>query len=143
MADIHPQVPESLSIGMIFMSGSMHISGLMGSPRRTAGTTYLNDPTALSWLPLQKLTAMGGAILFIDAFLQIGIVLYLTFWAPKGEQAYPMGEVAEDAGETSGILEKWPIWVTVAVVLIVVAYGYPIMEMIQHPAPGAPGFKTW
>lgn len=131
------------SIGMIFMSGAMHTMGLLGAPRRTAGTTYMDDPTALAWVPWHKLTALGGAILFIAAFLQVGIVLYLAFWAPKGEQEYPMGEVAEDAGETPRILERWPVWVSVATILILVAYGYPILDMIQNPPPGAHGIKTW
>ncbi|WP_051074233.1 b(o/a)3-type cytochrome-c oxidase subunit 1 [Effusibacillus pohliae] len=131
------------SIGMLFMSGSMHTLGLLGGPRRTAGTTYMNDPTALSWLPWHKLTAIGGGILLVAAMLQIAIVFYLTFKAPKGEEEYPIGEVAEEAEATPAILERWRVWVPVAVVLILVAYGYPIFEMIQNPPPGAPGIKTW
>ncbi|GAX88508.1 b(o/a)3-type cytochrome-c oxidase subunit 1 [Effusibacillus lacus] len=131
------------SIGMIFMSGSMHTLGLLGGPRRTAGTTYMNDPTALSWIPFHKLAALGGAFLFFAAMLQVGLVLYLAFKAPKGEQEYPMGDVAEDAAETPRILERWPVWISVAVILILVAYGYPIADMIQNPPPGAPGVRTW
>ncbi|MFC4767088.1 b(o/a)3-type cytochrome-c oxidase subunit 1 [Effusibacillus consociatus] len=131
------------TIGMFFMSGSMHTLGLLGGPRRTAGTTYFDNPTALSWMPWHKLTALGGAFLFFAAMLQVGLVFYLAFKAPKGEQEFPIGEVAEEADSTPKILERWSIWVSVAVILIVVAYGYPILDMIQNSPPGAPGEKTW
>lgn len=131
------------SIGMIFMSGGMHALGLLGGPRRTAGTTYMNDPTALSWVPWHKVIALGGAFLFVAAMLQVGLVFYLAFKAPKGEQEYPMGEVAEEAEATPGILERWPVWISVAVILVLVSYGYPIFDMIQNPPPGVHGIKTW
>ncbi|BCJ86881.1 b(o/a)3-type cytochrome-c oxidase subunit 1 [Effusibacillus dendaii] len=131
------------SIGMIFMSGSMHILGLLGGPRRTAGTTYGDDPTALSWMPLHKLTMIGGIILFIAAVIQVSLVFYLAFKAPKGEEEFPVGEVAEEAQETPRILERWKIWVTLAVVLILIGYGIPITDMIQNPPPGVEGIRTW
>lgn len=131
------------SVGMLFMSGSMHALGLMGAPRRTAGTTYNNDPTALSWMPWQKLTAVGGGILFVAAVLLVGIVIYQAFFAPKGTEEFPIGEVDEAAGPTPGILERWPVWLTVAVALIVAAYGYPIYDQIVNAPPGAPGMRTW
>lgn len=131
------------SVGMLFMAGSMHALGLMGAPRRTAGTTYNNDPTALAWMPWQKLAAIGGGILFAAAVLMVGIVIYQTFFAPKGEEEFPIGEVDEAAGPTPGILERWPVWLTVATALVVAAYGYPIYDLIVNAPPGVPGMRTW
>lgn len=51
-------------IGMFLLSGPMHTVGLLGAPRRTAYTLYGGAADALSWIPLQRLMAYGGGILF-------------------------------------------------------------------------------
>ncbi|MCK9909576.1 cbb3-type cytochrome c oxidase subunit I, partial [Microbacteriaceae bacterium K1510] len=48
------------SVGMFIMSGAMHGLGLAGTPRRTDYTTYMDNSTALSWIPYQKVMAFGG-----------------------------------------------------------------------------------
>ncbi|MBX6394630.1 MAG: b(o/a)3-type cytochrome-c oxidase subunit 1 [Alicyclobacillaceae bacterium] len=129
--------------GMLLMSGAMHALGLMGTPRRTAYTTYMNDPTALSWMPLQVVMAFGGTLLFLGAMVMVGIVVYLAFFAPKGEQEYPVAEQGDTAEATPRVLERWSVWLSLAVVLIVVAYAYPLLDLIQNAAPGSPPLRTW
>ncbi|MDI3328138.1 MAG: b(o/a)3-type cytochrome-c oxidase subunit 1 [Alicyclobacillaceae bacterium] len=129
--------------GMLLMSGSMHILGLLGSPRRTAYTTYMNDPTALSWMPLQGVMALGGSLLFISAMLMVGIVLYLAFFAPKGFEEYPIGELDDTAETTPRFMERWSVILSLAVFLIVIAYAYPVIDVIQNAPPGSPPLRTW
>ncbi|MDI3256374.1 MAG: cbb3-type cytochrome c oxidase subunit I [Kyrpidia sp.] len=129
--------------GMLLMSGSMHYMGLLGVPRRTAYTTYMNNPTALSWMPLEGTMALGGVLLFIAAMMMIGMVIYLTWFAPKGFQEYPIGEIGDTAEATPRILERWPVIISLAAVLILVAYAYPVIDTMQNAPPGAPGIKTW
>lgn len=130
------------SVGMFIMSAAMHTMGLEGGPRRTDFTTYMDHPLALGWMDYQRVMAFGGGLLFVAAVLLILILLYLTFMAPKGHEEYPIAET-EEAQPVPRILERWTVWVGVLVVLIVLAYGYPIMEQIQHQAPGSPPFRTW
>jgi cytochrome c oxidase subunit 1 len=133
------------AVGMLVMSGSMHALGILGAPRRTAFTTYGDHETALGWLPYQQTMAIGGTILFIGVLLMLWIVLRLAFFAPRAEGSvdYPVGEVAEGAEPTPMILERWPLWITVAFVLILVAYTVPIVHQIQHAPPGSPPFQPY
>lgn len=130
------------AVGMFLMSLAMHTMGLQGAPRRTDYTTYMDHPLALGWMDYQRVMAFGGGLLFVSAILMILILLYLTFYAPKGNTEYPIGET-ETKQEVPRILERWPVWVGLVAFLIILAYGYPIMEQIQHQAPGSPPFKTW
>ena len=133
------------ALGMLIMSGAMHAAGLLGTPRRTAFTTYGDDPIALGWLTYQQVMAIGGVFLFISAMLMVWIVIRLAFFAPRTEEGvdYPIGEVAEEAASTPAILERWPLWVTVAICLILVAYTIPIAHMIQYSPPGSPPFQPY
>ncbi len=130
-------------VGMLFMSGSMHFLGLLGAPRRTALAEYNGDPTALGWMPYQKLAAIGGYFLFFAAIIMVGIVVYLCFFAPKGYTEYPIGEEASAFNTTPPILERWPLWITISAVLILLAYAYPIYDVIVNAPPGSPTIRTW
>ncbi|WP_139488709.1 b(o/a)3-type cytochrome-c oxidase subunit 1 [Brevibacillus dissolubilis] len=130
-------------VGMSMMSGAMHFLGLQGAPRRTDYTTYFNDETALGWMSYQKLMAMGGEILFFSSILLIGLVVYLAFFAPKGEEEFPIGETSENAEATPKVLERWGLWVGIAAFLIVLAYGVPLAQQINHAPPASAGFRTW
>jgi cytochrome c oxidase subunit 1 len=131
--------------GMLLMSGAMHAAGLLGEPRRTAFTVYGGNETALNWLSYEKVMAIGGMLLFIGALLMIWIVIRLAFFAPRveGSVDYPVGEVAEGAEPTPRILERWPLWITLAVALILVAYTGPILHSIQHAPPGSLPFQPY
>ncbi len=129
--------------GMVLMSGAMHTVGLLGSPRRTSYTTYQDHADALSWLPYHTVMAVGGVILFIAAMLMVYIVVYLAFFAPKGEEEYPMGEVSEYAEETPRFLENWKIWIAVSATLILIAYTIPIMNILEYGPPGSPPYRFW
>ena len=131
------------AVGMFFMSGSMHTVGLFGAPRRTAYTTYNDHPDALGWIPYQTAMAIGGTILFIAILLLIYIFIKLVFFAPKGVEEFPAGEVADASETTPKIFENWKVWIGITVGLILVAYTIPVIDMIQHAPPGSPGFKLW
>ncbi len=128
--------------GMFFMSGSMHTVGLFGSPRRTAFTTYQDHPDAIMWMPYHVAMAVGGTILFIGVVMMIiNIVMLLS--APKGQTEFPIAEASEAAEKAPAIFERWGVWVGVLVVLILVAYSVPVMDMISNASVGSKGFKTW
>ncbi|WP_135556908.1 b(o/a)3-type cytochrome-c oxidase subunit 1 [Paenibacillus cymbidii] len=129
-------------VGMLFMSGSMHIVGLFGSPRRTAYTTYQDHPDAVMWMPYHVAMAIGGIILFAALLMMIYNVVAL-FRLPQGETEYPIAEAEESEQTTPRFLERWGMWIAISVILILFAYTIPIMDMIGPMHPGAPGVRTW
>ncbi|CCQ95727.1 Cytochrome c oxidase subunit I [[Clostridium] ultunense Esp] len=136
------------SVGMLIMSIAMHTLGLEGAPRRTAFTTYNNNPVAQQWFEgffgNYATLAVGGTILFIGAMLMIYNVIHLSFFAPKSEEEeFPLGEENEEAMATPRFLENWKLWITVSVVLILVAYTIPVVDLIVNSAPESIGYKTW
>lgn len=128
-------------IGMFIMSGSMHTVGLMGSPRRTAYTTYDDHPDAILWMPYNVAMAIGGIILFVGVIMIICNIIGLLR-APRGETEYPIGEVSEQSEPTPRFLERWGIWLGIAVVLILFAYTIPLIDMLTNTVP-SPGYVTW
>ncbi|MFC5988746.1 b(o/a)3-type cytochrome-c oxidase subunit 1 [Marinicrinis lubricantis] len=129
-------------IGMFFMSGSMHTVGLLGSPRRTAYTTYSDHPDAVGWMPYHVAMAVGGTILFAAVILMVVNIL-LMFKLPKGYTEYPVGEVADAAQPVPRLFERWGLWVGLLVLLIVVAYTVPVIDMLNNTTPGSKGYVTW
>ena len=131
------------TIGMTVMSVAMHWQGLIGGPRRSAFSEYAGNSDTAAWGPYQMAQAIGGSILFIAMIIMIGIFIYLAFFAPKGEEPYPVAEVADSAASTPKIFENWGLWVGVTLALILFAYTIPLIDIINSAPPGAPGFKLW
>lgn len=133
-------------IGMFFMSGAMHLLGLLGAPRRTAYTTYQDHPIALEWFSgifTNYITvAIGAVILTVAALLMFYNFVYMTWLAPKGETEFPVSEPASDASTTPKIFEKWKLWIGIAIVLIIFAYTIPVYDMIVNAPPGSPVFNN-
>jgi cytochrome c oxidase subunit I len=131
------------SVGMGIMSGAMHAVGLLGAPRRSSFSTYGDAPQALEWIPYQVAQAIGGTILFIGIILVLYIFINLAFFAPKGEEEFPVGEKAEAAEKTPMAIENWRIWLTILAALILVAYTVPFIDMIQNAPPPSKGYRLW
>lgn len=138
------------SIGMLLMSTSQHILGLLGAPRRTAYSAYNNHPSALEWfdgiITNHVTMAIGGSILFLSAMILIYIVIMSMFISPKAKLEedfveFPMAE--SDSKNTPKFLENWWIWIAIVFVLIIIAYAIPLSGMIHHAPPGSEGYKTW
>ncbi|WP_342542519.1 b(o/a)3-type cytochrome-c oxidase subunit 1 [Paenisporosarcina sp. FSL H8-0542] len=138
------------TIGMLLMSTSQHILGLLGAPRRTAYSNYNNHPSAMEWfdgiITNHVTMAIGGSILFLSAMIMIYIVVMSMFLSPKAVREedfveFPMAE--SDKENTPKFLENWWIWIGIAFALIIIAYAIPLTGMIHHAPPGSEGFKTW
>jgi cytochrome c oxidase subunit 1 len=132
------------TVGMLIMSGAMHFMGLLGVPRRTDYTTYMDDVIGLSWMKYETLMAIGGVLLFISAVLMVGNALYLWKYAPVGETEFPLAENSLEVRQaTPRVFENWKVWIAILAFLIAVSYGYPIYDIIVNAPPGIQGFKTW
>jgi cytochrome c oxidase subunit 1 len=89
--------------------------------------------------------AGGGALLFVGILIYLVTIVYLSFFAPKAEkpEMYPIGKVDPRFQKPPMILERWPLWIGVTFALIMIAYLWPIIQMIQHAPPGSPPMRTW
>jgi cytochrome c oxidase subunit 1 len=131
------------TVGMIFMSGSMHLVGLLGAPRRTSYTTYGDNLTALSWDPYLIFLAVGGTLLMIGVLLQVYAVFNMMFFAPKGVTEFPIAEEEDNATKTPYWTERWGLWIVLMLVLVGMAYVIPLVDNIVNAPPGSPPFRTW
>lgn len=131
------------AIGMLIMSGSMHIAGLLGAPRRSAFSEYGGAEIAQTWIGYQIAQAVGGTILFIAILLFMYILVQMLFFAPKGFEPFPVAEVADHAQKTPAILENFKLWIIILIALLLIAYSYPIYDIISNAPLGSKGYKLW
>lgn len=131
------------SIGMLFMSGSMHWQGLLGAPRRSSYSTYMGNADTESWGAYQLAQAVGGSILFIGAILMLIVFVSLVFFAPRGEEEFPVGKAADEAEPTPKVFENWKLWIGLSFALILFAYTIPFIDIVQNLPPGSKGFRLW
>lgn len=131
------------TIGMTIMSVAMHWQGLIGGPRRSAYSEYAGNADTSAWGPYQLAQAVGGSILFIGMILMLIIFVYLAFFAPKGEEIYPVAETSDKAETVPKVFENWPLWIGITVALILFAYTIPLIDIINSAPVGSPGFKLW
>ncbi|HWO89495.1 MAG TPA: b(o/a)3-type cytochrome-c oxidase subunit 1 [Gemmatimonadales bacterium] len=132
-------------VGMLLFSVPTHITGLMGMPRRVYDTSYGGDPTAASWEFLTALSAIGGIVLFASA---VFYCLVMLFTVTSGRSAAHAGtiefaEPLEAPGNASRFFDRLWLWTALAVVLIVLAYAYPIWHHLQTTRYGSPGFSPF
>lgn len=130
------------TVGMFFMSGSMHIAGLLGAPRRSSFSDYGGTEQAAEWIGYQYAQAIGGTILFIGILLMVYIFIYMLYFAPKGVEEFPIAEAEEGAPESPAIFDNWKLWIGLTVALILFAYTIPFIDMIQHSPPGSEPFRS-
>ncbi len=131
-------------IGMALFSWTTHVTGLMGQPRRVFSSSFLGSENAQVWEGLTLISAVGGVVLFLSS-LSFLLVALATFGWGKRSEAPPI-EFAEPLDEVpaqSPIWDRLGLWALVAVVLIVIAYGYPIWHLLSMERFGSPGFKPF
>jgi len=128
--------------GMLIFSNAMHTVGLLGAPRRTPLGTAPYVPAEWSGHLLR--VGIGGTIMYIGAMLIIVVVAVTAFRRkrfPEGEGVeIPIAESLRDAQATPLWLDRWKPWLLAIVVLIALAYGPQLFEMITSIQNTSPGF---
>jgi cytochrome c oxidase subunit 1 len=126
--------------GMLLMSNGLHILGLnFGAPRRSAlgGAPYVDA----SWNPMMIEAAIGGIILGISGLLffgnMLGTVLHKKRVTTPVEM--PVAEPMEPEPIPSW-LDTWRPWVVTTIVLILIAYGPVLINLISNINLTSPGF---
>ncbi len=130
-------------VGMLIMSMSMHIAGLLGAPRRTAQVGYLGAAPN-EWQNYMNVAAAGGLLLFASIII-FAIVAIGTLRANEKaeDQCAEFAQPLPGSEPTPRMLQWLFRWGVVALAAAVLAYAGPLLDILHHPGFLAPGMRTW
>ncbi len=131
-------------IGMVLFSISNHITGLMGMPRRIFDASYGGSAVAHAWRGLTGVSAVGGLFLFASSAFFL-LVMLGTGLAGKRIAPQPIewAEPLEPLSPRAGLLDRYGLWTAVAVLLVLVAYAYPLWAHLHMQTYGSPGYSPF
>lgn len=131
-------------VGMALFSNGFHLLGLrFGVPRRTMlGAAPYLSPT---WQPHLTQAAIGAGLLLVSLLLYWVDILGTVFASRKLPEPVemPVAEPVTDPQQTPAWLDAWMPWLVGTVVLIVIAYGPTLFELIRSAQLTSPGFRPW
>ncbi|OGT95054.1 MAG: hypothetical protein A3I79_03375 [Gemmatimonadetes bacterium RIFCSPLOWO2_02_FULL_71_11] len=132
-------------VGMLLFSIPTHITGLLGMPRRVFDASYGGSPVAEGWKVLTEMSAVGGLILFTSALFFVLVMLFTVTSGKKLQPVEPVefAEPLEAPSPRAALFDRLGLWTVVAVILVLLAYGYPIYHQLQMPRYGSPGFTPF
>jgi cytochrome c oxidase subunit 1 len=131
-------------IGVVIFSNAMHVVGLLGAPRRTP--LGLAPYVPEEWSGHLLRIGIGGIFLFVSVYLYIVIMAATALGkkVPVEEQVEPpIAESVHDPQETPAWLDRWVVWLVIALALLAIAYGPQIVDQLVHMGATSPGFKVW
>jgi cytochrome c oxidase subunit I len=131
-------------VGMGIFSHSMHRLGLMGMPRRTmiGSSSYL--ALQPNWQAALPLVGLGGTLLFISAlFYFVNMAMTVTVSRQPATVEMPAAAALSGPSEAPRILDRWWPWLAVAGLLILLAYGPIIAQLISTTPLNSPGYRVW
>ncbi len=131
-------------VGMLLFSIANHVTGLMGMPRRVYETDYAGSAVAQQWEGLTLVSAIGGLFLFTSAAFFL-LVMLGTVLAGQRSNLEPIefAEPIEGLPVRRGVFDRIGAWVAVAIVLVVIAYAYPLIQHLQMERFPSPGFSPF
>jgi cytochrome c oxidase subunit 1 len=132
--------PYHWAAGMTLFSASYHIAGILGLPRRVYSASFLDEEIAARWMPLTRIGAVGGTLLFLSALFFV-VVVAATWWGGRRTDAFQI-ELARPLVpvERTGVWDRLGVWTVVAAILVIVAYGYPLLHLLATERFGSPAF---
>jgi cytochrome c oxidase subunit 1 len=122
--------------GMMVMTLPWHWLGLQGQWRRVANFNYA-DPIIAAWGPLVIVSFVGGLVLLASAILFVRNLFVLHHSAAIAV-ARPLYALAVHPPQrVPAALNGFGLWNLLVLVLMLVAYGYPIAQFVIEPSPAA------
>jgi cytochrome c oxidase subunit 1 len=128
--------------GMTLFSASYHIAGLRGLPRRVFSASLAGDQGA-AWHDLTLVAAAGSVVLFLSSIAYVAVVL--GTWVSGPRIAPPPFEFAVplQPETTTSVWDRLGLWAALAALLVILAYGYPLIQLLAHPRYGSPAFQPF
>lgn len=131
-------------VGMMTFSLINHTTGLLGMPRRVYDASYQGHPAAKLWEEWTGISALGGVILFVSAMSFVLVVVATALGGRRGEApAIDYAEPLEPLPRGRPLWDRFALWTVLAVILIALAYAYPIWQLLELPRFGSPGFRQY
>jgi cytochrome c oxidase subunit I len=123
-------------IGMMVMTLPWHWLGLQGQWRRVANFNYA-DPIIAAWGPLVIVSLCGALVLLASAILFVrNLAVLHRSTLPAHER--PLYALAVNPPQrVPAALNGFGLWNVLLLVLMLVAYGYPIAQFVIAPSPSA------
>jgi cytochrome c oxidase subunit 1 len=125
-------------LGMLITTIPWHVAGLMGQPRRVAIFDY-NIPVVARTAALVDVSVLGGVVLLISAILLILVLVRSHFGEKTVEQPLRYALAVISPTRLAAALNGFALWNAIVLVLMLVAYGYPIGQFLfvlkPHSAP--------
>ena len=123
-------------VGMMVMTLPWHWLGLQGQWRRVANFNYA-DAIIASWGPWVIVSLVGGLLLLGSALLFVRNLAVLHR-SPVPALQRPLYALAVHPPErVPAALNGFGLWNVLVLVLMLLAYGYPIAQFIVEPSPAA------
>ncbi|WP_435348733.1 b(o/a)3-type cytochrome-c oxidase subunit 1 [Haloarchaeobius sp. HRN-SO-5] len=139
-------------VGMTLMSNAMHRGGLAGLPRRTAEPEWnvaqdVVFDTPFGTIPeIQIQIAVGATALFVGLVMFLIVMTGTWLVEQKGtiEVDGTIPAPLSGPSDSPRLLDDFRIWVALAVVLVAIAYGFPLYSLVADGAfaPGVPPAPT-
>lgn len=131
-------------LGMLFFAVVNHVTGLQGMPRRVFEAGYGGSAVAEQWQGFTLLSAMGGILLFASAVFFLLVMLGTVLAGKRVAQAdIEFAEPLEGAPTKRLIFDRFGLLLAVAVVLVLIAYAFPLLQHLGLERFGAPGFRAF
>ncbi|HSE48440.1 MAG TPA: cbb3-type cytochrome c oxidase subunit I [Terriglobales bacterium] len=128
-------------LGMALFSTSYHIAGIRGLPRRVYSAS-LNGEQGAQWHTLTVIAAVGAVVLLVSALCYVTVAVATWLGGKKGEA--PAFEFAASLRPpVASMWDRYGLWTVVAIVLILLAYGYPIVHLLMQARYGSPPFRPF
>jgi cytochrome c oxidase subunit 1 len=126
--------------GMALFSTAYHIAGLRGLPRRVYSASLTGDYS--QWHALSVVAAVGAIVLFASALCYV--IVTAATWLSGEKVAAPGFEFATPLRPAvAGIWDRFGLWTSIAVVMVIAAYAYPIIHLLMHPRYGSPPYQPF
>ncbi len=126
-------------VGMMVMTLPWHYLGLQGQWRRVATFDY-SDPVIAEWGPWVLVSLAGGAMLLASALLFIFNLLpshRLNVARRLPAEPIRYAKAVHEPHRVPSVLNGFAFWNVIVLVLMLLAYGYPIAQFFLRDAPQA------
>jgi cytochrome c oxidase subunit 1 len=130
-------------IGMALFSFSNHITGVMGMPRRIFDASYDGSAIAATWHGLTDVSAAGGLLLFVSAAFFMLVMLGTALAGRKEPQALEWAEPLHPVDPRATLVDRVGLWAALAVLLVLLAYAFPLWAHLRMERFGSPGFSPF
>jgi cytochrome c oxidase subunit I len=127
--------------GMLIVTIPWHVTGLMGEPRRVAILDY-SIPVIARTAPLVVISVVGGFILLLAAILLIVILLRSHFGERSMIAPMRYALAVNPPRQVPAALNGFALWNAIVLVMMIVAYGYPIGQFFFLKAHSVPAVQV-